>query len=86
MTNELANGGENVADLKNGFAHEIPCENGGNSSAAFDSDSIYAHYESSVRLLRIRKTITGSCGFDLTRTKWDPYPWVRMSDAKCSIP
>lgn len=38
-----------------------------------DSDG---HYESTVRLVQIDKTPNGACGFNLTRTKWDPYPWV----------
>ncbi|XP_075146193.1 uncharacterized protein LOC142220753 isoform X2 [Haematobia irritans] len=42
------------------------------------------HYESSVRLLHIDKTPNGSCGFHLTRTKWDPYPWV--SGVDCFTP
>lgn len=36
--------------------------------------------ESFVRLLKIPKTANGSCGFHLTRTKWDPYPWVKFTD------
>lgn len=40
-----------------------------------DSD----HYESSVRCLTIDKSPNGACGFHLTRTKWDPYPWVGSS-------
>uniref|UniRef100_A0A1B0G6F9 PDZ domain-containing protein n=1 Tax=Glossina morsitans morsitans TaxID=37546 RepID=A0A1B0G6F9_GLOMM len=36
--------------------------------------------ESFVRLLKIPKTPNGSCGFHLTRTKWDPYPWVKFTD------
>ena len=34
------------------------------------------HYEPSVRLLQIPKSTNGACGFHLTRSKWDPYPWV----------
>ncbi|XP_067618737.1 uncharacterized protein [Eurosta solidaginis] len=45
-----------------------------------ETDGIYKHYAPSLRLLRIRKTVTGSCGFNLTRTKWDPYPWVNGED------
>ncbi|XP_017486675.1 PREDICTED: uncharacterized protein LOC108375106 isoform X1 [Rhagoletis zephyria] len=52
-----------------------------NAGNALDSDYNYEHYDPSVRLLCIRKTITGSCGFHLTRTKWDPYPWVSAVDA-----
>ncbi|XP_050321021.1 uncharacterized protein LOC126753541 isoform X1 [Bactrocera neohumeralis] len=82
MKNEFANGCENASYLQNGFTHQgIPRENEEDPAAVFDSDDIYAHYAPSVRLLRIRKTITGSCGFHLTRTKWDPYPWVSAVDA-----
>lgn len=76
MKNECANDCENSSEYKNSFAHE----NEGDESIDSNSDNIYTHYEPSVRLLRIRKTITESCGFHLTRTKWDPYPWVRISD------
>jgi hypothetical protein len=34
------------------------------------------HYSPSVRLCDIARPATGSCGFHLTRSKWDPYPWV----------
>lgn len=37
------------------------------------------HYESSVRFITIDKSPNGACGFHLTRTKWDPYPWVLKS-------
>ncbi|XP_037819259.1 uncharacterized protein LOC119608801 [Lucilia sericata] len=38
------------------------------------------HYESSVRFIKIVKSPNGACGFHLTRTKWDPYPWVSAVD------
>lgn len=35
------------------------------------------HYSPSIRTLEIdRQSSSGNCGFDLTRSKWDPYPWV----------
>lgn len=34
------------------------------------------HYNPSVREVNIPKLANGSCGFDLSRSKWDPYPWV----------
>ncbi|XP_017781014.1 PREDICTED: uncharacterized protein LOC108565865 [Nicrophorus vespilloides] len=38
------------------------------------------HFSPSVRLLEIEKPETGSCGFHLTRGKWDPYPWISGVD------
>lgn len=37
------------------------------------------HYNPSVRLLEIDRQNT-SCGFHLTRSKWDPYPWISGVD------
>jgi len=34
------------------------------------------HYCPSVRICEVVRPVTGSCGFHLTRSKWDPYPWV----------
>ncbi|KAJ4430063.1 hypothetical protein ANN_22272, partial [Periplaneta americana] len=34
------------------------------------------HYAPSVRLCDMARPSNGSCGFHLTRSKWDPYPWV----------
>lgn len=34
------------------------------------------HYNPYVREVNIPKLANGSCGFDLSRSKWDPYPWV----------
>lgn len=42
------------------------------SDASADPD----HYNPSIRTLEIDKQASGNCGFDLTRSKWDPYPWV----------
>ncbi|XP_058059883.1 uncharacterized protein LOC131210625 [Anopheles bellator] len=39
------------------------------------------HYDPSVRILHIPRQNDGSCGFHLTRSKWDPYPWVSGVDA-----
>ncbi|GAB0098996.1 uncharacterized protein DMENIID0001_148130 [Sergentomyia squamirostris] len=38
------------------------------------------HYQPSVRMLHIPKCENGSCGFHLSRSKWDPYPWVSGID------
>ncbi|XP_055615926.1 uncharacterized protein LOC129762014 [Toxorhynchites rutilus septentrionalis] len=38
------------------------------------------HYNPSVRILHIPKLPDGSCGFHLSRSKWDPYPWVSGVD------
>lgn len=37
------------------------------------------HYSPSVRLVEIEKN-DATCGFHLTRGKWDPYPWVSSVD------
>lgn len=34
------------------------------------------HYNPSVRMVHVPKLENGSCGFNLSRSKWDPYPWV----------
>lgn len=41
--------------------------------------SVDDHYNPSVRVLSIPKLENGSCGFHLSRSKWDPYPWVGKS-------
>lgn len=33
-----------------------------------------------LRLCEIKKLPDGSCGFHLSRTQWDPYPWVSDVD------
>jgi len=38
------------------------------------------HFNPSVRELNIPKLPNGACGFDLSRSKWDPYPWVNSYD------
>lgn len=40
------------------------------------STNVDDHYHPSVRMLHIPKLENGSCGFHLSRSKWDPYPWV----------
>nr|XP_029722762.1 uncharacterized protein LOC109397270 [Aedes albopictus] len=40
------------------------------------------HYNPSVRILHIPKQTNGSCGFHLSRSKWDPYPWVSRVDGE----
>lgn len=42
-----------------------------------EQDNDDDHYESSLRFIAIDKSPNGACGFHLTRTKWDPYPWVQ---------
>lgn len=41
------------------------------------------HYNPSVRELNIPKLSSGACGFDLSRSKWDPYPWVSHFSFVC---
>lgn len=41
----------------------------------FTSDKL-----SSIRVIELEKVYSGSCGFHLTRSKWDPYPWVTKVD------
>lgn len=36
------------------------------------------HHVSEARLVEVRKSLSGRCGFRLTRTVHDPYPWVRI--------
>lgn len=45
------------------------------------------HYNPTVREVNIPKLANGSCGFDLSRSKWDPYPWVmqRYNQTKYSM-
>lgn len=42
------------------------------------SEVVDEHYSPAVRLVEITRPETGSCGFHLSRTKWDPYPWVSV--------
>lgn len=46
-----------------------------------DTSGDLEHYNPTVRTLEIEKQPSGNCGFDLTRSKWDPYPWV--SSVEC---
>lgn len=39
------------------------------------------HYSPAVRLCEISRPESGNCGFHLSRTKWDPYPWVSVVEA-----
>lgn len=44
------------------------------------------HFNPSVRMVHIQKLSDGSCGFHLSRSKWDPYPWVRqILSTSCSV-
>lgn len=38
------------------------------------------HSGPGVRLLDISRQPNSSCGFHLSRSKWDPYPWVSSVD------
>ncbi|TMW52254.1 hypothetical protein DOY81_002657 [Sarcophaga bullata] len=65
--------------------HENLCNE--NESHCYDSedddnenDDDDDHYDSTVRFIKIDKSPNGACGFHLTRTKWDPYPWVSAVD------
>jgi hypothetical protein len=40
----------------------------------------YYHYSSSVRLVTIPKLADGSCGIHLSKSKWDPYPYISGID------
>ncbi|KAF2884591.1 hypothetical protein ILUMI_21594 [Ignelater luminosus] len=35
---------------------------------------------SCTRVVELERQNSGSCGFHLTRSKWDPYPWVTKVD------
>lgn len=39
------------------------------------------HSSPRVRLLEIERQSGNCCGFHLTRSKWDPYPWISSVDA-----
>lgn len=41
------------------------------------------HFNPTVREVTIPKLANGACGFDLSRSKWDPYPWVRIHIENC---
>lgn len=45
-----------------------------------DPDGGEDHYSPTLRVLEIEKQDSSSCGFHLTRGKWDPYPWVKDVD------
>lgn len=45
-----------------------------------DEDPASEHSQPSVRVCKVDKSESGSCGFHLTRTKWDPYPWIAGVD------
>lgn len=41
------------------------------------NNSVEEHQNPTVRACSVtRPSLGGSCGFHLTRTKWDPYPWI----------
>ncbi|XP_063221114.1 uncharacterized protein LOC134530319 [Bacillus rossius redtenbacheri] len=39
------------------------------------------HYSPSVRGCDVERSASASCGFHLSRTQWDPYPWVSGVEA-----
>lgn len=45
-----------------------------------EDDQAAEHSRPSIRICKIEKNRTGSYGFHLTRTKWDPYPWIAGID------
>ncbi|XP_063221111.1 E3 ubiquitin-protein ligase sina-like isoform X2 [Bacillus rossius redtenbacheri] len=45
--------------------------------AAKDDDE----YRPTVRLCEVKRSASASCGFHLSRTQWDPYPWVSGVEA-----
>lgn len=49
-------------------------------STSTDEDPASEHSKPSVRLCKVDRNESGSCGFHLTRTKWDPYPWIAGVD------
>ncbi|XP_055848886.1 uncharacterized protein LOC129913923 isoform X2 [Episyrphus balteatus] len=62
---------------------------GSSKSSSFASDygsskdgssSSSDHYNPTLRLLQIPRSSNGSMGFHLTRSKWDPYPWISAVD------
>lgn len=45
-----------------------------------DADTVDDHFSPSLRLLEIEKS-EPNWGFRLTRSRWDPYPWIAAVDA-----
>lgn len=39
-------------------------------------------FQPSLRLCHVIRPPAGSCGFHLSRTQWDPYPWVSGVEAQ----
>lgn len=44
------------------------------------TDPSEEHYNPTIRLCEVERPSSGSSGFNLSRTKWDPYPWVTGVD------
>lgn len=50
-------------------------------SAEVRARSLMDDYEPSLRQCLVVRPAQGSCGFHLSRTQWDPYPWVSEVEA-----
>ncbi|XP_034245053.1 uncharacterized protein LOC117647425, partial [Thrips palmi] len=48
------------------------------STCTSEADGQDEHYAPAVRFCEIARPPSGNCGFHLSRTKWDPYPWVSV--------
>ncbi|XP_026676837.1 uncharacterized protein LOC103505800 [Diaphorina citri] len=44
-------------------------------------DTKEEEFHPSLRLCHVERPCSGSCGFHLSRTQWDPYPWVSGVEA-----
>lgn len=55
-------------------------------SEALQHQSQNDHYSPSVRSVNIPKLNDGACGFNISRTKWDPYPWASANRALEILP
>ncbi len=47
-----------------------------NCGALNEEDPALEHSRPSLRTCKVDKNESGSYGFHLTRTRWDPYPWI----------
>lgn len=61
-------------------AHIMVINNVGTTTTTTDEDPASEHSQPSMRICKVDKSESGSCGFHLTRTKWDPYPWIAGVD------
>ncbi|KAJ1521651.1 hypothetical protein ONE63_003297 [Megalurothrips usitatus] len=58
-----------------------PRASSSSSSSGASGDAADEHYAPAVRLCEVVRPAAASCGFHLSRTKWDPYPWVSVVEA-----